>query len=144
MSKTSDLRDLLSVLRDGVMFYGEAGERAQQIEHRQLFSRMADEKRAAARAIEKLLPPSERPSDGTWTGKIRECYTRVQALLSSDKDAIYVRELEAAEDRVVDEFRRSLSTIDEPDARRVLEQHYPNAVAAHERMRAMKQSVDAR
>lgn len=144
MSQTSDLRDLLSVLRDGVMFYGEAGERTEQPEHRQLFTRMADEKRVAARAIEKLLPPSERPSDGTWAGKIRECYARVQALLSSDKDAVYVSELEAAEDRVVDEFRRSLSTVDQPDARRVLEQHYPTAVAAHERMRAMKQSARSR
>lgn len=144
MSTTSDLRDLLGVLHDGVTFYGEAGERAQQAEHRQLFGRMAADKRAAARAIEKLLPPSERPSGGTWAGKIRECYTRVQAQLSSDKDAVFIKELEAAEDRILDEFRRSLSMIAEPDARRVLEQHYPNAVAAHERMRAMKRESEAK
>ena len=144
MSSTSDLRDLLSVLRDGVMFYGEAGERAEQAEHRQLFTRMAEEKRAAARAIEKLLLPSDRPPDGTWSGKIRECYARVLTLLASDKDAVYIRELEAAEDRVIEEFRRCLSTIDEPQARRVLEEHYPAAVSAHEHMRAMKRQVDAK
>lgn len=144
MSSINDLRDLLSVLRDGVMFYGEAGERAEQAEHRQLFARMAQEKRAAVRAIEKLLLPSDRPPDGTWSGKIRECYARVATLLASDKDAVYIRELEAAEDRIIEEFRRSLSTIDEPQARRVLEQHYPDAVSAHEQMRALKRQVDAK
>lgn len=144
MSSTSDLRDLLGVLRDGVMFYGEASERAEQTEHRQLFGQMAADKRAAARSIEKLLPPAERPSDGTWVGKVRECYALVRAQLASDKDAIYIKELEAAEDRVIDEFRQSLATIAEPEARRVLEQHYPNAVAAHERMRRMKQALEAK
>lgn len=144
MSAASDLRDLLGVLRDGVMFYGEAGERAEHDGHRQLFRHIAEEKRAAERAIGKLLPPSERPSDGTWIGKIRECYTRVQAQLSSDKDAVYIKELEAAEDRILDEFRRCLSTIADPDVRRVLEQHYPHALATHERMRAMKHDVEAK
>lgn len=141
---TSELRDLLGVLRDGVMFFGEAGERAQQEEHRQLFNRMAAEKRGAARAIEQLLPPVERPPDGTWAGKIRECYTRVLAQLSSDRDAVFIKELEAAEDRIIDAFRRCLSTATEADVRRVLEQHYPEAVAAHERMRALKHAVEAK
>lgn len=144
MSSTHDLRDLLSVLRDGVMFYAEAGERAEQGPHRELFAQMATQKRAAARSIEKLLAPPERPSDGTWSGRIRECYTRVRAQLSSDKDAVFIKELETAEDRIIEEFRHCLSTIADPETRRVLEQHYPVAVAAHERMRRLKQATEAK
>lgn len=144
MSATHDLRDLLSALRDGVMFYAEAGEHAEQAAHRELFAQMATQKRAAARSIEKLLAPPERPSDGTWSGKIRECYTRVRAQLSSDKDAVFIKELEAAEDRIIEEFRHCLSTVADVEMRRVLEQHYPVAVDAHERMRRLKQAVEAK
>jgi uncharacterized protein (TIGR02284 family) len=144
MSSTHDLRDLLSVLRDGVMFYAEAGERAEDAGHRELFAQIAAQKRAAARSIEKLLAPPERPSDGTWSGKIRECYTRVRAQLSSDKDAVFVKELEAAEDRIIEEFRHCLSAVSDPETRRVLEQHYPVALASHEQMRQLKQAVEAK
>lgn len=144
MTLTDDLRDLLGVLHDGVTFYGEAGERAEDPALRELFNRMALDKRAAAHSIGKLLMPAERPDDGTWVGKIRECYTRVRAELSRDKDAVYIRELEAAEDRVLEEFRRCLAAASDPEARRVLEQHYPVAVAAHERMREMKRSAETR
>jgi uncharacterized protein (TIGR02284 family) len=144
MSPTHDLRDLLSALRDGVMFYAEAGEHAEQPAHRELFAQMATQKRAAARSIEKLLAPPERPSDGTWSGKIRECYARVRAQLSSDKDAVFIKELEAAEDRIIEEFRHCLSTVSDVETRRVLEQHYPVAVDAHERMRRLKQAVEAK
>jgi uncharacterized protein (TIGR02284 family) len=138
MSATGDMRELLSALRDGVMFYAEAGERAEHVAHRELFARMATDKRAAARSIERLLGPIERPADGTWSAKIKEGYTRVRALLSADKDAIFINELEAAEDRVVEHFRRCLATAAEPEARRVLERIYPAALAAHERMRDLK------
>jgi uncharacterized protein (TIGR02284 family) len=140
-SSTDDLRDLLSALRDGVMFYAEAGERAEHAAHRELFAQMATDKREAARTVEKLLGPIERPADGTWSAKIKEGYTRIRALLSADKDVVFINELEAAEDRVVEHFRRCLCTAVEPNTHRVLERIYPAALAAHQRMREMKHAA---
>jgi len=141
MSSAGDLGDLLSALRDGVMFYAEAGERAEHAAHRELFAQMAADKRGAARSVEKLLGPIERPADGTWSAKIVEGYTRIRAKLSADKDIVFINELEAAEDRVLEIFRRCLSSASQPEVRRVLDRIYPAALAAHQRMREMKHAA---
>lgn len=135
-----DLKHLVAVLRDGEKFYADAAARTKLDAQRALFGDMALVKREIADELQALLPESDRAdaAEGTWIGKVRECYAGARAALGSDAETVFVRQLEAAEDRVMEAFRNSLATTRQRRVRKTLERHYPRASAAHARMSAMK------
>ena len=139
------LKHLVAVLRDGEKFYVDAAQKVRLDDHRELFQQMATTKREIADDLESLLSDSDRAdaAEGTWAGKIRACYADVRAALGGDTDTVFVRQLEAAEDRVMDAFRSTLSTTRARKVRKSLERHYQHAFQAHERMSAMKHASQA-
>jgi len=142
MPDADDLKQVVAALHDGEKFYVDAANEIADSSHQEMFRLMAMTKREIADDLTALLPAGRSDSiDGTWIGKIRESYAHCRALLGTDKDLVFIDLLESAEDRVIAAFRDCLSTTRKRKVRDVLERHYPRALAAHERMRALKKTA---
>ena len=137
-----ELSGMITVLRDGESFYAEAAEKVSLPAYRYLFRRMSRTKQAIANnlALEVEARGAQPPEGGSWVGSIRQCYTHCRAVLSSDKDALFVIELEEVEDRIVQTFEQALTTTS-GRTREIVETYLPEVLRNHQDMQGLKRSL---
>lgn len=140
--KTAQLNELIEITRDGQRFYEHAHDEVEDVRLQLLFRDMSQNKGELIRALSiQVGAEQERPaSGGTVVGKLRLVYADTKARLSDDKDATYVAQLEEAEDRILHAFEEALEGA-EPDVRTVLLAEMPKVRGNHERIRALKHSM---
>lgn len=141
-SKTAQLNELIEITRDGQRFYEHAQEAVKDVRLQAVFRDMARVKTEVIQALAvKVAANHETPATGgTLLGKLRQVYADTRALLSSEEEATYVAQLEEAEDRILRAFEDALECA-EPDIKALLAVEMPKVRACHERMHALKQSM---
>ncbi|TWC32726.1 uncharacterized protein (TIGR02284 family) [Pseudomonas sp. SJZ079] len=141
-SKTAQLNELIEITRDGQRFYEHAQEAVKDVRLQAVFRDMARVKTEVIQALAvKVAANHETPATGgTLLGKLRQVYADTRALLSSEEEATYVAQLEEAEDRILHAFEDALECA-EPDVKALLAVEMPKVRACHERMHALKQSM---
>ena len=139
---TAQLNELIEITRDGQRFYQHAHDEVKDVRLQVLFRDMSQIKSELIRALSlKVAANQETPaSGGTFVGKLRQVYADTKATLVSDTEATYVAQLEEAEDRILHAFEDALESA-EPDMQALLSAEMPSVRANHERMRALKQSM---
>ncbi|WP_286785812.1 MULTISPECIES: ferritin-like domain-containing protein [Pseudomonas] len=140
--KTHTLNELIEITRDGERFYCRALSEVKSPELRQVFEEMAQVKNAVIQALAvKVSANEEHPAQGgTLFGRFREAYADARAGMASDKDATYVGQLEATEDRILAAYEDALKDAD-VDVQALLGLELPKIRACHARMSALKKSL---
>jgi len=135
------LNDLLEIARDGERFYRDAAERARSPELRGTFRQMAElRQRLMDELADQLHLRGERPSDRrTVLGASRPLFAEAVAALTLHDDDVYIRQLEATEDRLLAHYEHGLARADDERLRQVLRRHLLAVRAAHDRMRALRE-----
>jgi uncharacterized protein (TIGR02284 family) len=142
IDKTAQLNELIAITRDGQQFYQHAHDAVTDVRLQVLFRDMSQSKTELIRALAAQVGDShEAPaSGGTILGKLRQVYADAKASLASDKEATYVAQLEEAEDRILQAFEDALESA-EADVHALLIAEMPKVRANHERMLALKHSL---
>lgn len=134
------LNDLLALARDGERFYRDAASRVGSTALRDTFRQMADVRQRLMNDLaEHIAARGEQPSDrGTLAGRSRQAYAGVLAALTPDHEDVYIRQLEAMEDRLLAAYEKALRQAGTESVRAILQRHLLTVRAAHDRMRALK------
>jgi uncharacterized protein (TIGR02284 family) len=134
------LNDLLEVARDGERFYRDAADKVASPELRGTFRQMAEvRQRLMDDLAQHVTARGAQPSDDrTLWGKSRKAYADVLAAMAPDNEDIYIRQLEAVEDRLLRHYENALEHAGRDSVRHVLQRHLLTVRAAHERMAALK------
>jgi uncharacterized protein (TIGR02284 family) len=74
---------------------------------------------------------------------MRKMYADMKASFSKNDDAIYVAQLEEAEDRLLEHFNASLQKLDDVRMREAVSAQLPQVRACHDEMRALKRRLAA-
>lgn len=138
------LNDLLEVARDGERFYRDAAEKVQTPALRGTFRQMAElRQRLMDDLAQHVTARGERPSDTrTLGGRARQAYADALASLRENQEEVYIRQLEAVEDRLLRHYENALGHASSEGVRRILQRHLLTVRAAHDRMRMLRdQSV---
>ena len=140
--KTHTLNELIEITRDGERFYRHALSEVKSPELLQVFEEMAQVKSAVIQALAvKVSANEEHPAQGgTLFGRFREAYANARAGMASDKDATYVAQLEATEDRILAAYEDALKDAD-VDVQALLGLELPKLRACQARMSALKKSL---
>lgn len=135
------LQDIIQIARDGAAFYDAARSEVRNPALKETFARMAGHKRDLIAALGGRLQAIGEtvPDGGTLVGALRKAYADVRATLSSDEEAVYVRQLEETEDRLLEHVLDAISRADDPMVRNQLESHLRTVRACHDEMRTLKQ-----
>jgi uncharacterized protein (TIGR02284 family) len=141
-SKTAQLNELIEITRDGQRFYEHAHNAVRGVRLHALLRDMSQAKSEVIQALTgKVVDNHEVPAaGGTFAGTLSNIYADTRATLSSDGEAIYVAQLEAAEERILHAFEDALESA-EPDVHALLVGEMSKVRASHERIRTLKQSM---
>ena len=134
------LNDLLEIVRDGERFYRDAAERARSPELRGTFRQMAElRQRLMDELAEHVTARGARPSDKrTLAGTSRQLVADTLTALGAPVDGVYLRHLEAAEDRLLHHYERALEAAGNDRVQQILRRHLLAVRAAHDRMKALR------
>jgi uncharacterized protein (TIGR02284 family) len=134
------LNDLLEVVRDGERFYRDAAGRASSPELRGTFRQMAElRQRLMDELAEHVTARGARPSASrTLAGTSRQLYADTLTALGAPADDVYLRHLEAAEDRLLAQYERALETAGDERMQQILRRHLLAVRATHGRMKALR------
>ncbi len=140
MKNANTLQELVQIAHDGVEFYTEAGKEVKDVDLKATFARMASAKRDLIASLStKLIASNEDvPTDGTVVGKLREMYADVRASISSNEEKIYVAQLEATEDRLLEHYDAAIKEVEDPLVLAMLKAHMTRVHACHSEMRNLK------
>jgi uncharacterized protein (TIGR02284 family) len=146
MNKSTDLlNELIEIARDGKKFYLDAATKVTGAEVQQVFRTQASAREQLINDLSQhvVIRGEVASRDETLVGITRKLYAEILATLSSDRDGVYINQLEEVEDRLLDHYRKALEQAESEDVRRVLVSHMPTVQAAHDRMRALKRKKHA-
>ena len=137
---TDLLNELLELARDGERFYRDAAERVAAQELKGTFRQMAElRQRLMNDLAEHVTARGEQPSDRrTLLGASRQLYADALAALSARDDHVYLRQLEAMEDRLLARYERALEHAPSDSVRQLLQRHLLTVRASHDRMKLLK------
>lgn len=104
------VKELVKVLNGGIEFYKEAKSKVSSQSLEIIFERMISEKERAAAELQPLvvLDEGEVETDNDFMVSLRETYTKVLSVVSTDKEHTYIAQLEEVEDRVLDKIEAAL------------------------------------
>ncbi|ATD01472.1 MULTISPECIES: ferritin-like domain-containing protein [Pseudoalteromonas] len=104
------VKELVKVLNGGIEFYKEAKTKVSSQSLEIIFDRMISEKERAAAELQPLvvLDEGEVETDSDLVVSMRETYTKVLSVVSTDKEHTYIAQLEEVEDRVLDKIEAAL------------------------------------
>lgn len=138
------LNELLEVARDGERFYFDAADKVTSPELRGTFRQMAEvHRRLMDDLAEHVAARGAAPSPAhTLAGSSRQAYANALATLAPANDTVYLRQVEAVEDRLLHRYERALeqarADVSGEPVRRVLRRHLMTVRAAHDRMRMLR------
>jgi uncharacterized protein (TIGR02284 family) len=105
------VKELVKVLNGGIEFYKAAKSQVSSQSLEIIFERMISEKERAAAELQTIvvIDDGEIEADTDLIVSLRETYTKVLSLISTDKEHTYISQLEEVEDRVLDKIKSALA-----------------------------------
>lgn len=145
MQNPDTIQTLVQISRDGLEFYEEARAKVSSPRLRDTFARMAMHKRNLIDVLGGRLAAGNEdiPTEGTLIGSLRKTYADLRTRIGSDKEQVYVEQLEETEDRLLNHYEEALAKAQDPHTRSTLQAHLPRVRACHDEMRALKQLMAA-
>jgi uncharacterized protein (TIGR02284 family) len=143
--RTKTLKELVQIARDSADFYESARDEVGNPALKDVFTRMAAAKRELIHALgaRLALTGQDIPDSGTVTGSMHKMWADLRATFSKKDEAVYVGELEEAEDRLLEHFNEALQNVDDVRVRETLAAQLPKVRACHDEMRALKRRMAA-
>ncbi|MFY8350497.1 PA2169 family four-helix-bundle protein [Pseudoalteromonas sp. SSM20] len=104
------VKELVKVLNGGIEFYKAAKSKVSSQSLEIIFERMISEKERAAAELQTfvVIDDGEIETDTDTIVSLRETYTKVLSLISTDKEHTYISQLEEVEDRVLEKIDSAL------------------------------------
>ncbi|WP_439134988.1 ferritin-like domain-containing protein [Pseudomaricurvus sp.] len=138
--KADNVNSIIKVLNGGIEFYESAIEKVENPDVIKEFKSMA---LARKNAVVKLQPfaklsDGERETGRSASVKVREMYTDILGVVSTDKDFTYIKQLEEVEDKTLDEIRDAMEEIPEPLYASTLGEVYQEMKDCHDHMRHLQ------
>jgi uncharacterized protein (TIGR02284 family) len=135
------LRELAHICRDGERLYSQAAADMRNARLREVAGEVARVRGELFLEFAALLGEHGRRCEGgSLYGRLRKRYAGLRARFS-DRDRVYVFELENMEDRLLHAMERASLCQHAGETRALLRRHMPAARAAHERMRELKREL---
>lgn len=118
----SHVEHLIKVLNSGIDFYGEAKSRLDNQELIRIFDQNLVEKHKAVTELQSFVmaDKGEPEQDSALSVELRSTYTKILALVSSDKEHTYISQLEEVEDKVLEAIDKSLKNVMPPQLKETL------------------------
>ncbi|WP_046006499.1 PA2169 family four-helix-bundle protein [Pseudoalteromonas rubra] len=135
------LKELVKVLNGGVEFYKDAKDKVDDERISAIFNTMITEKVQAISKLQTyaLIDEGERETDSDMLVTLREHYTKVLGVLSTDKTHTYIAQLEEVEDKVLDKVADALEQQLPPQCVQDLRQVQVRMQACHDEMKALQE-----
>ncbi|NOU51179.1 PA2169 family four-helix-bundle protein [Pseudoalteromonas sp. JBTF-M23] len=132
--------ELIKVLNGGIEFYLEAKKKVDNLELERIFEMNVLEKTKAVSALQPFIvaDKGEIEEDNAVSVELRETYTKVIALISTDKDHTYISQLEEVEDKVLEKVDAALEQTLPQDCQRALREIRMTMQACHDEMKTLQ------
>jgi uncharacterized protein (TIGR02284 family) len=141
---TKVLQELVQIARDSADFYESARDEVTSPALKDVFTRMAAAKRSLIESLGARIALSgeDIPDSGTMVGSMRKAWADIRASIG-ESEAVYVAQLEEAEDRLLEHFNQALQKLDDPRKRETVGAELPKVRACHDEMRTLKRQLSA-
>ncbi|RRS08654.1 PA2169 family four-helix-bundle protein [Pseudoalteromonas sp. J010] len=135
------VKALIKVLNGGVEFYTEAKKKLDDIELSRIFDQMIVDKAQAISDLQPfvLIDEGEIETDTALSVDIRESYTKLVGMVSTDKAHTYISQLEEVEDKVLKKLDEALSKTLPPKCKSTLLQIQVRMQACHDQMKQLQE-----
>ncbi|HEY8904289.1 MAG TPA: PA2169 family four-helix-bundle protein [Chthoniobacterales bacterium] len=140
---STSIKDLQQTLADGVEGFTNAAKAVEDPELKTLFEGFAAERQSMAdelAAFSSADPDDEKP---TITGALHRGWIDLKGALTSGDDHAILAECERGEDHAVAEFRRALEEPLPPEATPTIRSLSTRIVAAHDKVKALRDAAKA-
>ena len=149
MASTTDitvLNRLLSTVHDSVNGYRESSKDVDSQQVQQLFQQGVQERTQVAQMLSQAVArmggdPSDSPSA---LGSAHQAFMKLREMVTDREDKAIIQEVERGEDYIKEKFEQAIGNTDlSPQALDVVQQAYQVVKRGHDRMRDLKQSINA-
>lgn len=139
------LSTLSSTLTDSINGYRESAEHAEASHLKQLFNDMAQERSEVAGELraEVTRLGGEPDTSGSTAGHLHQRFLDLKTALTGNDDKAIVNEVERGEDYLKEKFETALASDDlNPESRTVVERVFQSVRNGHDRVSALKHSLE--
>ncbi|MCF6436284.1 MULTISPECIES: PA2169 family four-helix-bundle protein [Pseudoalteromonas] len=139
----STVKELIKVLNAGVEFYTQAKKNIDNLILARIFEKNILDKAQAVSELQKFIVADEGKieDDNALSVELRESYTKVISLISTDKEHTYLSQLEEVEDKVLRKIDRALKQDLPPSCTLALNQIRSVMQANHDEMKGLKETT---
>ena len=141
---TSTLNDVIQTLKDGQKGFQTAAEDIESSELKSLFSEYSLQRSKFAgelQELERSLGESEPEDEGSIAGALHRGWIDLKSALASRDEYAILAECERGEDVAVKAYKDALDDPDLPaNVRQTLQTQYAGVKAAHDRVKALRDS----
>jgi len=144
---SATLKTLADTLADSVNGYRDAAEHVDNSQYKELFVSLADQRDRALRDLNKLLyaEGADPDRDGTTLGHLHQRWLDFKASITGRDDKAVINEVERGEDYLKEKFEAALKLDSlEGEARFAIENAYNSVREGHDRVSALKRSLEER
>ncbi|MCE0558014.1 MULTISPECIES: PA2169 family four-helix-bundle protein [unclassified Motilimonas] len=134
------IKELVKVLNGGIEFYSAAKEKTSNGNLVRVFERNIQEKALAISDLQTfiLIDDGQVETDSALSVELREAYTKIIALVSSDSDHTYISQLEEIEDKVLEKVDAALQEMLPADCKSKLLQIQVRMQNCHDEMKQLQ------
>lgn len=141
------LKTLTSTLNDSVKGYRDAAEHVENQEYRELFNHFAEQRERAASDLKAEVRRlgGEPDQDGSTMGGLHQAWLDLKAAITGRDDKAIINEVERGEDYLKEKFEAALHGEEglSGESRSVVERAYQSVREGHDRVSALKHSLEA-
>lgn len=140
------LKTLTSTVNDSVKGYRESADKVDNQEFRELFDHFASQREQAAQDLsaEVRRLGGEPDTDGSALGGLHQSWLDLKAAITGRDDKAIINEVERGEDYLKEKFEAALKDDSlTGESRDVVERTFQSVREGHDRMSALKHSLDA-
>lgn len=139
--RTDNLNEIVALLEAGETFYTDAAEKIEDTELVETFRAHAAFRQEAAAELKRTVQEAgAEPASPSLRERAREAYARLMTLLGDTKGR-FIASLEEHEDRTLAAYRKAMEHEANAEDREMLEAQFDRFKAAHDKMRALKESA---
>ena len=142
---TSSLNELIETLKNGELGFGEAGKDANDPNLKRVFSEYSAQRKGFASELQGFVSKqgAEPEDSGTLAGSVHRGWINLRATVASREDLAILEECERGEDSAVETYEEAISGGDLGQAEAVVAAQLTKIRAAHNRIRDLRNSLDA-
>ena len=139
-TEVKHVSDIVQVLNSGIEFYRDAKEQVDNPQLASFFDRMINARRTVKQNLQPfaIAEEGEVEQGSAFTVEVRNIYTKIIGVMSSDKEHTYISQLEEVEDKTLDEIRTALNKKQSADCEAALLSSLATMQECHDEMKKLK------